>query len=196
MATVGYIRVSSSSQNAARQLAGIEVDKVFEDTVSGKDTYRPGLNKCLDYLREGDILVVHSIDRLARSLTDLQKIVEELTSQGVSVKFMKEGLEFSADHMLQPMQKMLFQVMGAFAEFERSFIRERQQEGINNALAKGKNYGRPQKCTEKQKIDILRRVKKGDLPRIIAKEHGISPSYLYKLVRNHVDWEISGDNKL
>lgn len=87
---VGYIRVSSIDQNTDRQLSGIELNKTFSEKISGKDINRPQLQECLEYLREGDTLHVHSIDRLARNLADLQGIVADLTGRGISVKFHKE----------------------------------------------------------------------------------------------------------
>jgi DNA invertase Pin-like site-specific DNA recombinase len=129
---VGYIRVSTVDQNTERQLDGEELDKVFTDKASGKDTKRPQLQAALDYLRGGDILVVHSMDMLARNLDDLRRIVLGLTSKGVLVEFVKERLTFTGED--SAMSQLLLSVMGAFAEFERSLIRERQREGI--ALAK------------------------------------------------------------
>ena len=125
---VGYIRVSSVDQNSDRQLSDTSLDVVFEDKCSGKDTQRPQLKACLRHLRSGDALHVHSIDRLARNLKDLQTLVEELTGRGVTIRFNKENLTFTGD--ANPMQKLMLQMMGAFAEFERSMIRERQREGI------------------------------------------------------------------
>ena len=93
---IGYIRVSTLDQNTERQLADVKLHKIFEDKASGKDTKRPALAECLRYLRQGDTLLVHSIDRLARNLEDLQKIVRELTDKGVSVRFVKENLIFQA----------------------------------------------------------------------------------------------------
>src|ERR1700721_843936 len=129
---IGYIRVSSVDQNTERQLDGVQLDKTFTDKASGKDTKRPQLQAALDYLRDGDVLVVHSMDRLARNLDDLRKIVLGLTERGVVVEFVKEHLTFTRED--NAMSKLLLSVMGAFAEFERSLISERQREGI--ALAK------------------------------------------------------------
>ncbi len=127
---VGYIRVSSLDQNTERQLEGVELDKVFTDRASGKeDTARPQLQAfALDYLRDfGDLLLVHSMDRLARSLDDLRKIVLDLTKKGVHVQFVNENLTFTGED--SPMSNLLLSLLGAVAEFERSMIRERQREG-------------------------------------------------------------------
>ena len=131
---IGYVRVSTVEQNTARQLDGVELDKIFEDKCSGKNTDRPALKACLEYVREGDTLHVHEISRLARNMADLNRLVDELTAKGVAVKFHKEGLEFNASKATDAMMKLLFQVMGAFAEFERNMIRERQAEGIAKAV--------------------------------------------------------------
>lgn len=121
--TVGYIRVSSFDQNPDRQLEGIKLDKKFIDKASGKNINRPALEELINYVREDDIVVVHSMDRLARNLDDLRKIVKKLTNQNIQVKFLKENLIFAGDD--SPMANLLLSVMGAFAEFERSLIKER-----------------------------------------------------------------------
>ncbi len=138
MAHVAYIRVSSTEQNTDRQLSetGITFDKVFEDKASGKNTDRPALQDMLGYVRDGDTVHVHSIDRLGRSLVDLKNLVTELNKDGVTVKFHKENLEFSSGKQ-NPMQTLMFDMLASFAEFERSIIKERQREGIDNAKAKG-----------------------------------------------------------
>lgn len=138
MAQVAYIRVSTLEQNTDRQLAdtGITFNKTFKDKASGKDTQRPQLQAMLDYVREGDTLHVHSIDRLGRSLIDLKTLVTQLNAKGVTVTFHKENLSFEAGNQ-NPMQTLMFNMLGSFAEFERSMIKERQREGIEKAKAKG-----------------------------------------------------------
>ena len=138
MAQVAYIRVSSVGQNTERQLAdtGIEFDKIFKDEASGKNTERQGLKDMLDYVREGDTVHVHSIDRLGRSLIDLKTIVTDLNNRGVAVKFHKEKLDFEVGKA-DKLQTLMFDMLAAFAEFERSMIKERQREGIEKAKAKG-----------------------------------------------------------
>ena len=179
---VGYIRVSSVDQNTDRQLDGIKIDIMFEDHCSGKDTNRPELQACLRHLRKGDKLHVHSIDRLARSLKDLQAIVEELTSRGVTVRFLKENLTFSGDS--NPMHKLMFQMMGAFAEFERNMIRERQREGIAAARKKGKQIGAKPKLSPEQVEELKSRVAKGEQKKALAAEYRISRQTLYNLLSN------------
>lgn len=140
MAKVGYIRVSSVDQNTERQLDGIALDKVFTEKVSAATTDRPQLQAMLEYVREGDTIVVHSIDRLARSLVDLLKLVEDLTQRGVHIYFDKEKLEFTGED--SPSQNLMLQMMGAVAQFERAMIKERQREGIAKAKEKGVYKGR------------------------------------------------------
>lgn len=177
---VGYIRVSSIQQNTDRQMADIQLDKIFEDKASGKDIKRPQLEACLEHLRQGDTLHVHSIDRLARNLLDLQKIIAELVSRGVAVHFHKENMVFSTD--TNPMQALMFQMLGAFAEFERSMIKERQAEGIAAAIGNGVKFGAPAKLTPEQITELKARVAQGGDKSKIAKEFGISRPTLYKLV--------------
>ena len=138
MAHVAYIRVSTTEQNTDRQLAdtGIEFDKIFDDKASGKNTERQGLKDMLDYVRAGDTVHVHSIDRLGRSLIDLKTLVTQLNNNGVFVKFHKEKLDFEVGKT-DDLQTLMFSMLGAFAEFERSMIKERQREGIEKAKAKG-----------------------------------------------------------
>lgn len=136
---VGYTRVSTLEQNTDRQLDGIDVDRAFADHVSGKDLHRPQLTAMLQFVREGDTVVVHSMDRLARNLDDLRATVRDLTARGVRVEFVKEQLTFTGDDTA--MATLLLSVMGAFAEFERALIRERQREGI--ALAKQRGVPAP-----------------------------------------------------
>ncbi len=129
---IGYVRVSSFDQNPERQLEQVKVSKVFTDKASGKDTLRPQLEAMLDFVREGDTVVVHSMDRLARNLDDLRQLVQKLTKRGIRIEFIKESLSFTGED--SPMANLMLSVMGAFAEFERALIHERQREGI--ALAK------------------------------------------------------------
>lgn len=137
---IGYKRVSSLDQNTARQLDGIPLDKVFEDHASGKDTSRPQLQAALEWAREGDRLIVHSMDRLCRNLGDLRAVVSSLTSRGVAVEFIKENMTFTNEST--PMAQFMLNIMGSFAELERAMIRERQKEGVAIAKAEGRYKGR------------------------------------------------------
>lgn len=179
---IGYIRVSTVEQNTGRQLQGIDLDRVFKEKVSAKDRLRPQLQECIQYLREGDTLHVHSIDRLARNLVDLQQLVEDLTARSVTVQFHKEGLTFGEGNQDSPMQKLLFQMMGAVAEFERSLIRERQREGIAAAKKKGKILGRPGKLSSSQREEIRAKNLQGSTPTLLAREYNVSRGTVYNIL--------------
>lgn len=157
---VGYIRVSSVDQSEVRQLDGVSLDKRFTDRASGKDTKRPQLQAALEYLRDGDVLVVHSMDRLARNLDDLRKIVIDLTGRGVVVEFEKEKLSFTSE--TNAMSTLLLSVTGAFAEFERSLIKERQREGIAIAKRAGVYKGRKPSLTSERAKELRVRGCRGE----------------------------------
>lgn len=177
----GYVRVSSVDQNTDRQLEGLELEEVFTDKVSARDTKRPGLQQCMKHLRKGDTLHVHSIDRLARDLFDLQQLVSNMTHKGVTIHFHKENLIFNGQD--NAMQKLQLQMMGAFAEFERSLIRERQREGIAAAKAKGKHLGRRAILNNQQKEEIREKREAGTTPTVLAKEYGVSRATVYNICK-------------
>lgn len=180
---IGYVRVSSLDQNYERQLEGIELDKCFTDKSSGKDTNRPQLKAMLNYVRDGDVVIVHSMDRLARNLDDLRKLVQRLTSERIKIEFIKENLIFTGEDA--PMSKLLLSVMGAFAEFERSLIRERQREGIALAKKKGLYKGRKPSLSKEQVKDLKTRVENGEKKSNIAKDFQISRETLYQYLRKY-----------
>lgn len=180
-AHIGYIRVSSFSQNGDRQLHGLKLEKTFEEKASAKDLKRPVLKHCLEYLREGDVLHVHSIDRLARNLQDLQHLVDTLTGQGINIHFHKENLEFSGK--ASPMNKLMLQLLGAVSEFERSLINERRREGMAAARAKGKQIGAKRKLSKQDLKTIRSRLRKGATKKALAEEYGISRQTLYDSLR-------------
>jgi DNA invertase Pin-like site-specific DNA recombinase len=182
MAQIGYIRVSSNNQNTDRQLDGVALDKTFTEKQSGKSADdRVALQNCIDYAREGDTVHIHSIDRLARNLADLQALIERITAKGVAIQFHKEGLTFSGD-TTNPMNKLMMQMMGAFAEFERSIIKERQREGIDKALAKGIKFGAKPKFTDEQIERIKARHNEGVSVANIAKEFETSRQTIYTML--------------
>lgn len=152
MSNVAYIRVSSSEQNIDRQSdslnALVKLDKLYIDKISGASKDRPQLTACLEYLREGDTLHIHSIDRLARSLRDLQEIVDGLVARGIVVHFHSENLIFTCEE--NAISTIMLQMLGMIAQFERTLTRKRQREGIDSAKARGKHVGRP-------KLDYTRR---------------------------------------
>ena len=178
---IGYIRVSTVGQNHERQLDGMKLDKVFMDKASGKDVNRPQLSQMLDYVRDGDLIYVHSMDRLARNLDDLRKLVNDLVSKEVSINFVKENLVFSGDN--NPMSKLLLSVMGAFGEFERALIKERQREGIEIARKKGLYKGRKPKLTQEQILELKLRVENKESKTVVAKDFGISRETLYQYLK-------------
>jgi DNA invertase Pin-like site-specific DNA recombinase len=178
---IGYVRVSSFDQNPERQLEQVRVDKVFTDKASGKDTLRPELDALLSFVREGDTVVVHSMDRLARNLDDLRRLVQKLTKRGVRIEFAKECLTFTGED--SPMANLMLSVMGAFAEFERALIRERQREGIALAKQRGAYRGRKKSLSEPQIVELKRRIADGEQKAAVAREYGISRETLYQYLR-------------
>lgn len=178
---VGYIRVSSVDQNTARQLDGIELDRVFEDRASGKDAKRPRLQELLAYVREGDTVVVHSMDRMARNVDDLRRIVTDLTGRGIKVEFQREGLVFAGDD--NPMSTLLLTMLGAVAEFLRAQNLENQREGIAKARQTGKYQGRRRALSPAQVEQVRARVAAGEAKAVIARDLGISRETLYQSLR-------------
>ncbi|MDJ0454090.1 recombinase family protein [Gordonia amicalis] len=194
---IGYKRVSSVAQNADRQLADLKapVSKTFTDKASGKNVDgRPELRRAIEYVREGDTLVVHSMDRLARNIVDLHQIVDALTKGGalrfddktvechggVAVEFVKEGRTFTGDDGSDA--TLMLGVLGAVAQFERSIIKERQREGIALAKARGVYKGRKPKFTPEQTAVVAQRVAGGESPTELAEEYGVHRSTIYKAV--------------
>jgi DNA invertase Pin-like site-specific DNA recombinase len=186
---IGYIRVSSALQNTDRQLDGLRLDKVFTEKLSGKDRDRPQLAACLEYCREGDVLLVHSMDRLARNVDDLRALVRELTGKGVAVKFVKENLTFNPNGGSSIFDQLMLTLLGAFAEFERSLSRERQREGIAKAKEKGVYKGRKQALPD-AKIDELAALAVAGVPKAeLARRFKVSRTtvhdYLRQRTQNH-----------
>lgn len=180
---IGYKRVSSFEQNEERQLDQEVLDRVFVDKASGKDTNRPQLKELLLFAREGDEVVVHSMDRLARNLDDLRQIVKGLTNRGIGIRFVKEGLTFT-NEADSPMSNLLLSMMGAFAEFERSLIKERQREGIELAKKKGVYKGRRKALSSDEISTLNERVNSGVNKSALAKELGISRQTLYEYLKS------------
>src|SRR5699024_6314700 len=177
---VGYARVSSKDQNLERQMVVLKKEKafrIFDDTVSGSSTDRPGLDGALNYVRPGDQLVVTSMDRLARSLIDLHRLVDELTARDVSVKFLKEGQTYSLNST--PIAKLMLGLLGSVAEFERAIIRERQAEGIARAKARGVYQGRAKALTDEQLAQAQEWVDAGIPKAEVARRLGIGRTTLY-----------------
>jgi len=175
---IGYIRVSTFDQNPERQLEGVKVDRAFSDKASGKDVKRPQLEALISFARTGDTVVVHSMDRLARNLDDLRRIVQTLTQRGVHIEFVKEHLSFTGED--SPMANLMLSVMGAFAEFERALIRERQREGIALAKQRGAYRGRKKSLSSERIAELRQRVEAGEQKTKLAREFGISRETLYQ----------------
>jgi DNA invertase Pin-like site-specific DNA recombinase len=178
---IGYVRVSTVDQNTERQLDGVQLDKVYTDKISGKNVERPQLKAMIDYVRDGDTVVVHSMDRLARNLDDLRRLVFDLTKKGVVVEFVKEHLTFTGDD--SPMANLMLSIMGAVAQFERELIKERQLEGIAVAKQKGVYKGRKPSLTDQQAEELRKRAKNGEPKAKLAREYEISRETLYSYLR-------------
>lgn len=176
MKRIGYKRVSSVDQNTERQLDGVELDKIFEDRCSGSNTKRPQLTAMLDYVREGDEVIVHDISRMARNLEDLISLIKSMNGDGVTVRFLKENLTFTGDS--NPMQELMLNLLGAVYQFERSMLLERQREGIQKAKERGKYKGRPASV---DRSAVLKLLSNGFSVRKTAIELGISPSTVQRI---------------
>jgi DNA invertase Pin-like site-specific DNA recombinase len=179
---VGYIRISSVDQNEARQLDGVELDKSFTDKASGKDTKRPQLQACLEFLREGDLLITHSMDRLARNTEDLLRTVRTLNEKHISVQFIQENLTFSWDKS-DPYADLLMTLLGAVAQFERRLIRERQREGIAIAKRNGVYKGRKPNLTPEQAASLRLRAVTEKNKSALAREFSISRVTMYQYLK-------------
>lgn len=180
---VGYIRVSSLDQNTERQLDGIALDKVFTEKASARDINRPQLQAALNHVRAGDALIVHSMDRLARNVEDMLRLVREMNDRGVLVQFIKENMSFTAGNE-DPRSTLMFTMLSAFAQFDRALIKERQREGIALAKAKGNVYKGRKRALSPEKATLLReRVALGAKKSALAKEFGISRETLYQYIR-------------
>ena len=175
--SIGYIRVSSVGQNKERQLDGLDLDRTFTDRASGKDTQRPQLQAMLAHVRAGDHVYVHSMDRLARSLRDLDDLVKGLTGRGVAVTFSKQGMTFTGDD--GPRNTLMLQLLGAVGQFERELIKERQREGIAIAKTKGVYKGRKPSLDDEDKARAREMVAQGTPKAQVAEALGVSRSTLY-----------------
>ena len=180
---VGYIRVSSEGQNTARQYEELTgLDRIFEDKLSGKSMDRPQLQAMLSYVREGDEIFCVSMCRLSRSLSELLRVVSDLTARGVKVTFKKESLTFDGND--SPMSMLLLGMLGSVAAFERSVLRDRQAHGISIAKKiPGKYAGRKPSLDHAKATQLRERVKAGEKKATLAREFGISRETLYAYLR-------------
>lgn len=180
---VGYKRVSTFEQRTDRQLEGLELDEVFEDKCSGKDLKRPGWEEAERFLRRGDVLLVHSMDRLSRNLDDLLETVRHLVAKGVEVRFVRENLVFDAGADVKPMSKLLLSLLGAVAEFERSLITERQREGVALAKQRGVYKGRKPALRDDQAELVRQRVGAGEKIARVARDLKVCRATVYAYLK-------------
>lgn len=170
--------MSTLVQSTARQLDGVDLDRVFEDKISGATRERPGLDALLGHLRVGDEVHVHSIDRLARDLRDLHDIVSDITARGASVRFHKEALTLVGDG--SPIQRLQLDIMGAVSSFERAIIAERAAEGRALAKARGVRFGKRPMLSKAQARELCRRYEAGEAVKRIARDMDISPRTVHR----------------
>lgn len=173
-----YKRVSTTDQNTERQLLNVVCDREYVEKISGKNTNRPELQAMLLNIRAGDVVNIHSMDRLARNTKDLLNLVEEITNKGAKIVFHKENLIFAPDKQ-DPYQKMMMTMLGAVAELERNLILERQREGIALAKLKGKYKGGQPKLTKEQVAEIKTLVNNRTPITTIAKQYNVSRRTIY-----------------
>lgn len=181
---VGYIRVSAIDQNTARQDEAFEkegIKKIFTDKITGATIDRPELNKLRSFVREGDTVVVLSMDRLARNLVEFRNLVEEFVEKGAAVRFLRENLTFTGND--SPMSMLTLSLMGAFAEFERAFIRERQREGIVLAKARGAFKGGVRKLSQEDRAYLYDAVDRGVPKTEVARRLKIQKTTVYSYLK-------------
>jgi DNA invertase Pin-like site-specific DNA recombinase len=178
---IGYARVSTFDKNPDRQFEHIDGDRIFTDKASVREVHRPQLKALLDFVREGDTVVVYSMDRLAHNLNDFSRIVQNLTERGIRIEFQKEQLCFTGED--SPTAQLMLSVMEAFAKFERALLRERQREGIALARKRGAYKGRKRSLTDAEAAEARVHVAAGKKKVQVARDFGISRETLYKYLR-------------
>ena len=180
MAVVAYIRVSSTGQSLEVQQQLMEefgVDKVFAEKVSGTTQNRPKLQECLSYVREGDTLVITKLDRLARSVSHLHQIVDDLTSRGVGFKVLQQNIDTTTKE-----GRLMFSVLGALAQFENELRKERCEEGRQAAVSRGVKFGAPKKLNDEQVVEMRKKREDGVMIKDLMKEYGLSKASVYRLI--------------
>ena len=180
MAKVAYLRVSTTGQSLEVQQQLVEeygVDKVFAEKVSGTTQNRQKLKECLQYVREGDVLVVTKIDRLARSVSHLHQIVDDLTERGVGFRVLQQNIDTTTKE-----GKLMFSMLAALAEFENSLRAERCEEGRRAAIARGVKFGAKRKLTDEQVGEMREKRENGVLIKELASQYGISHASVYRLM--------------
>ena len=178
-----YVRVSTINQNTDRQLVDVPCDREFIEKVSAKDMERPQLQVMLSMLRQGDLVNVHELSRLARNTKDLLGIVEQILGLGASVRFHKENMVFNSGESQDAFQELMLTMLGAIAQFERNLLLERQKEGILAAKLKGKYRGKQSRFSEKDIQTMKERFNKPETNKsALARDFGITRQHLYRLV--------------
>jgi DNA invertase Pin-like site-specific DNA recombinase len=177
-----YIRVSTVDQNTDRQLKDIPCDEIFAEKLSGKNIDRPELQRLLGYIRSGDTINVHSIDRLARSTADLLVIVKAVEEEGAVIKFHKENMTFGGTTESNPFKSLMLTMLSGIAEFERNIMLERQREGIAIAKDKGAYKGRKESISPEVKAELKDRFAAANKAEL-AREFGISRAHLYRICK-------------
>ena len=187
MAVVAYIRVSSTGQSLEVQQQLMEefgVDKVFAEKVSGTTQNRPKLQECLSYVREGDTLVITKLDRLARSVSHLHQIVDDLTSRGVGFKVLQQNIDTTTKE-----GRLMFSVLGALAQFETELRQERCDEGRVAAMERGVKFGAKPKLTRQQILEMREKRAGGALIKELMREYSLSKASVYRLMRDEEEVE-------
>lgn len=187
---VAYVRVSTNEQNSGRQLEALKpysIERIYEEKISGKDINRPEFQKMISFVREGDVIYIESISRLARNTLDFLNTVEQLTAKGVNIVSLKETIDTST-----PQGKFMLSVFAALSQLERDTIKQRQREGIDLALAEGRSYGRPKIEIDDKFISVYKQWKAGKLTAVEAmKATGLKKNTWYNRVKEH---EQTGEN--
>lgn len=192
---IGYIRVSTEEQNTARQdvlMEKLGVEKVFIDRMSGKNAQRPELKAMMNYVREGDVVIVSEISRFARNTRDLLNLIDELTKKGVQFESQKEKIDTTT-----PTGQFMLTVFAAVAQLERDYILARQREGIEAKKAQGGYKGRvPIKVDEKQFAEEYRLWKAGQITAVTAMKHlGLKPNTFYRRVKAYEEKTAQSDKE-
>lgn len=178
MSIVGYARVSSTGQSLEVQRSKLShCDKIFEEKRSGTTATRPALQECLNYLRDGDTLVITKLDRLARSTFHLTQIAEQLKQDGIELIVTDQCIDTST-----PTGKLLFNMLGAIAEFENEIRRERQLDGIKAAKGRGVKFGAKAKLSPDQVVEMRQKRADGILIKDLMHQYNISKASVYRLL--------------
>lgn len=182
MALVGYARVSSVGQTLAVQLDKLKAcDKIFQEKVSGVIDKRPQLQSCLEYVRQGDTLVVTKLDRLARSTLHLCQIAAELERKQVDLQVLDQNIDTKS-----ATGRLLFNMLGAIAQFETEIRAERQREGIHKAKEQGVMFGKRKKLNQKQVAELQERRRQGVLIKTLMQDYSISKSSVYRYLAEEI----------